>query len=123
ADDHADHAWQYTTTHVSLSRDSSLCRTHVPQRLPLGLAGGVEAAGIRHRYIQPRGPSRTGKLSAAIGSITRNSGAGMTSAASLALQAPSASGSMRTSTNAPRSAGPYTRREARGRAPAIAASA
>ena len=36
---------------------------------PLGLAGVVEAAGIRHRYIQPRGPSRTGKLSAAIGSI------------------------------------------------------
>jgi hypothetical protein len=46
ADDHADHAWQYTTTHVSLSRDSSLCRTHVRQRIPLGLAGVVEAAGM-----------------------------------------------------------------------------
>jgi len=36
---------------------------------------GVEAAGIRHRYIQPRRPSRTAKSSGTIGSIRRSSGA------------------------------------------------
>jgi len=37
---------------------------------------GVEAAGIRHRYIGPAGRNRTAKSNAAIGSIRRSSGAG-----------------------------------------------
>src|SRR5438552_12383414 len=40
---------------------------------------GVEAAGIRHRYIRPRRRSRTAKSSGVIGSTTRSFGGGTAS--------------------------------------------